>query len=104
MTQQQLCARTHMDKVTVSRAAAALVGRGLLERRANDADRRSHHLQLTAAGTDLYERIAPKALQLEAEIFGGFDEHELRTMERLLDRVEQAASAAARRQEQGEDK
>src|SRR6478735_8865586 len=47
VTQQAIGLRTRMDKVTVSRAAIALVERGLLGRSANVDDRRSHLLELT---------------------------------------------------------
>ena len=40
VTQQAIGAKTLMDKVTVSRAAIALVDRGLLARQANPEDRR----------------------------------------------------------------
>src|ERR1700754_4477032 len=50
ITQQQIGTITWMDKVTVSRAAISLVERGLLARRPNGTDRRSHHLVLTPAG------------------------------------------------------
>ena len=73
ITPQAIGARTRMDKVSVSRAAIALAERRLVERRPNLADRRSHLLVLTPAGRDLYAEVAPKALELEAAIFGGFD-------------------------------
>lgn len=73
ITQQAIGANTRMDKVTVSRAAIALVERGLVERVPNAGDRRSHLLRLNAAGQALYEQVAPKALELERRIFGGFD-------------------------------
>ncbi len=65
LTQKEVCARTAMDKVTVSRAAAALVRRGLLARAANDRDGRSSTLALTAEGAALHDAIAPFALSYE---------------------------------------
>ena len=59
ITQAEIGERTRMDKVTVSRAAIALTGRGLLDRSPNAADRRSHHLSLSPAGRALYEQQAP---------------------------------------------
>ena len=38
VTQQAIGLKTRMDKVTVSRAAASLIARTLLERRPHDAD------------------------------------------------------------------
>jgi DNA-binding MarR family transcriptional regulator len=92
MTQQALGAATRMDKVTVSRAAIALVERGLIARHPNPDDQRSHLLSLTGAGQDLYESVAPKALELEARIFAGFGAKELATFRAVLDRLEASAA------------
>lgn len=88
MTQQALTAATRMDKVTVSRAAIALVERGLLERRANATDQRSHLLSLTADGQALYEQVAPKALEMERRILGGLNAGEIERLRAMLDRIE----------------
>lgn len=87
VTQAAIGGRTRMDKVTVSRAAIALVGRGLLTR-ANHADRRSHGLALTVAGRELYAQVAPKALELERQVFDGFDRDEVERFVAMLRRVE----------------
>ena len=88
ITQQAIGAKTLMDKVTVSRAAIALVGRGLLARRDNPDDRRSHLLELTDAGRDLYAAIAPKALDLERRIFAAFAPDEVAQFVAMLRRIE----------------
>ncbi|MEE4349477.1 MAG: MarR family transcriptional regulator [Pacificimonas sp.] len=92
MTQLQVGARSGMDKVTVSRAAAALVGRGLLARARNDEDRRSHHLKLTPDGEALYARIVPKALDLEKRVLAGFDAAEQAQLDDLLARLAESAA------------
>ena len=81
-----------MDKVTVSRAAATLVERGLLERQPNPGDQRSHLLVLTETGRALYEDVAPKALELEAEVFAGFSAKEIATFAAMLERIEASAA------------
>lgn len=93
ITQQALVAATRMDKVSVSRAAIALVERGLVERKPNPGDQRSHLLSLTAAGRALYDSVAPKALDLEAKVFAGFSGDELAHFRVMLDRIEGAAAA-----------
>jgi len=93
LTQQALGARTQMDKVTVSRAAIALVERGLIARAAHPGDQRAHLLSLTPAGRALYESVAPKAIELEARIFAGFDAGELARFAEMLARIEAAAAA-----------
>ena len=92
LTQQALCGRTIMDKVTVMRAAQSLLRRRLVKRLPNDADRRSHRLMLTAAGRRLYQRIVPLALAYEAQLLAGIERREIARLDRLLRRVEQAAS------------
>jgi len=96
ITQQAIGARTLMDKVTVSRAAIALVGRGLLARQGNPDDRRSHLLDLTDAGRDLYAAVAPKALDLESRIFAAFDPSEVAQFIDMLRRIESVTLAIGR--------
>lgn len=91
-TQQALGVATRMDKVSVSRAAAALVERGLVERRPNPGDRRSHLLALSVTGRTLYDEVAPKALELEARVFAGFTAAERATFRAMLDRLEASAA------------
>ena len=95
MTQQSLCVATRMDKVTVSRAARALVERGLVARQTVDDDRRSHLLSLTRTGRALYDQVTPKALELEAAIFNGLRVAEQNALKDMLDRIESAADQVA---------
>ena len=92
MSQQALCGRTQMDKVTVSRAAIALADRGLIERAANPDDQRSHLLTLSATGWALYEQVAPKALELEQRVFESFSAEERQKLRSMLERIAAAAS------------
>jgi DNA-binding MarR family transcriptional regulator len=87
ITQQQVGQQTRMDKVTVSRAAIALVERGLMQRHANPEDRRSHLLRLTDDGHTLYASVAPKALDLE-RIFAGFSGAEVEQFVVMLRRID----------------
>ena len=83
--------RTRMDKITVSRAAAALIERGLLIAEDNPQDGRSHLLSLTDDGRALYSEIAPLALATEAQLFAQMTAEERDTLEKLLRKVEAAA-------------
>jgi DNA-binding MarR family transcriptional regulator len=93
MTQQALGRATRMDKVTVSRAAIALVERGLVRRDPNPGDQRSHLVALTPAGRALYDDVAPKALEIEAQVFADFDTGEVEAFRAMLMRIEGAAAA-----------
>lgn len=95
ITQQALGVATRMDKVTVSRAAQALVERGLIARAPNVGDKRSHLLTLTKTGRALYEQVAPKALELEAAMLEQLDGRERAAFSAMLDRIEAAAESVA---------
>jgi len=93
MTQQAIGRVTRMDKVTVSRAAIALVDRGLARRSPNADDQRSHHLSLTKAGRMLYDEVTPMAVAIDRQIFAGFSPEELASLREMLERLERAAAA-----------
>jgi DNA-binding MarR family transcriptional regulator len=94
ITQQEIGLRTRMDKVTVSRATIALAARGFVSRHKNPADRRSRLLSLTPGGRRLYSAIAPKALELESDVFGQFFAAEITAFRNFLQRIDAAAAAA----------
>ena len=94
VTQQQIGQRSRMDKVTVSRAAISLIDRDLVARAQNPSDRRSHLLVLTVAGRVLYDQVAPKALELEDQVFERFDAQELALLEKMLRKIDASALAA----------
>ena len=91
-TQAVLASATRMDKLTVSRAAIALVDRHLVERAGNPKDKRSNILTLSADGRDLYAQVAPKALALEQQLLAGFSVEERETLLAMLARLEAAAA------------
>ena len=92
MSQQAMCGRTQMDKVTVSRAAISLYERGLVTRTPNPDDQRSHLLDLSGEGWELYRKIAPHALDFEHRIFASFSAEEQAMLRKMLERVEAAAA------------
>lgn len=61
-------ARAEMEKSMVSRAAARLAQAGLVDRGAQDADRRLVALTLTDRGHDLMARLIPVALDFQVEL------------------------------------
>ncbi len=93
ITQQDVVARSRMDKVTVSRAAIALTARGLIVRRPSATDRRAQTLALTEAGQRLYAEVAPKALELQEAIFRDFSASEREVLIGVLQRVDAAVLA-----------
>ncbi|MFB0873215.1 MULTISPECIES: MarR family winged helix-turn-helix transcriptional regulator [unclassified Sphingobium] len=91
ISQQEVGHRSRMDKVTVSRAATALHGKGLLQRDASADDRRVLNLRLSPAGRSLFDRIAPVALDLERRIAGSLSPDEIDRLRDLLGRIDAAA-------------
>ncbi len=94
LNQRDLVQATLMDKVTVSRATAALVERQLLVRLPSAQDGRSHHLQLSDAGVSLYLEIVPAALAMEAAVLAVLSEDERTALATILQRVRETAMAA----------
>jgi DNA-binding MarR family transcriptional regulator len=95
-TPQRLGARVAMDKVAVSRAAQDLQQRGLVERRRNPEDGRSHFLALTSQGEDLHGAIAPLALAFERSLLEGWSGDDTRRLHDQLARLQQTAQDLAR--------
>ena len=96
LTQQMLCGRTIMDKVTVMRAAQGLLRRGAIKRLPHDKDGRSHRLLLTKTGQLLHARIVPLAINYEVQLLAGIERHEIDRFEQLLRQFEQTAFALSR--------
>ena len=92
MTPLAIGQRTRMDKVTVSRAAVALMEKGYVRRTPNPVDLRSHLLSLTPQGQDVHQQVVPQAVAVEARIFESFSEEERQTLASLLARAHTAAS------------
>lgn len=92
LTQQELVGRTKMDKVTVSRAARVLERRKLIRRLQHAEDGRSLSLSLTREGLELYRRVAPSAIQVEAEVLAGLSPKDVSELKALLRRLEDVAS------------
>ncbi|WP_428698928.1 MarR family winged helix-turn-helix transcriptional regulator [Stappia sp.] len=67
-TATEIGRRSTMHKTKVSRAVAALEKRGWLSRRADGADRRIEHLELTASGAAVYAELAAMARDFQAAL------------------------------------
>ena len=82
----EVAERTSMDKVRVSRAVAALLRKGFVERRRDPVDQRVARLSLTARGEEVYRRVAALALAFEARLLAGFHAEERRRLFGFLKR------------------
>jgi DNA-binding MarR family transcriptional regulator len=96
MTGKAIGAHSHMHKTKVSRAVALLERRKLVARRANRADLRESFLTLTPAGRNMYEDLAPVALDFMRRLFDAIDPVDRPAFERAISTLtERSAELAA---------
>lgn len=84
---KDLARLANLDKANASRAADALVARGLVEKAASATDGRGVALSLTREGRVLWRRVMKLIERRNAEVFGVLDAKELRRLDGLLDRL-----------------
>lgn len=89
----EVCQRTAMDKVRVSRAVASLTGAGRLRRTTDRGDRRRSVLTLTAKGLAVHDRIVPLARAAEARLLHALTPAERRQVDRLVGKLLDRAEA-----------
>jgi DNA-binding MarR family transcriptional regulator len=97
LTAGDICGRTAMDKVRVSRAVARLLRAGLVDRRVDQGDRRRAFLTLSRKGRRVYGEIIPLALDAEAQLVAALGADELRQLDALIAKLQARADALARR-------
>jgi DNA-binding MarR family transcriptional regulator len=96
LSQKQVVDRSAMDKVTISRAVAALLGRGLLVRRAHAHDRRVDVLSLSDEGRRIVAEVTPLVLGFEASLMDAIGEDQARALVSMLRALEARAEALMR--------
>ena len=87
LTSTEVAQRTLMDKPTVSRAAASLIERGILERHIDRDDRRRAPMRLTDEGEAIYAAVKPRALESERALLEALSQEEIATLHGLLSRL-----------------
>ncbi|MCR9079190.1 MAG: MarR family winged helix-turn-helix transcriptional regulator [Hyphomonadaceae bacterium] len=92
LTSTEVAQRTLMDKPTVSRAAASLIERGILERHIDADDRRRAPMRLTEEGQAIYAAVIPRALENERELLDALTADEAETLHALLSRLSMVVS------------
>lgn len=83
----ELARHANLDKSQASRAADALMRRGLMRRDASEEDGRLVLVSLTPEGRTLYRRVMPVARKLNADFFACLDERERNTLNQVLDKL-----------------
>jgi DNA-binding MarR family transcriptional regulator len=87
LSAREVAERTAMDKVAVSRALARLVAAGRVHRDTHDGDKRRSVLNLSEAGWDMHDEVAPMARAREREVLARLDADEQVWLERILDKL-----------------
>ena len=85
---------TGLDKMSVSRAIAALSRQGRLDKRPDAADARRTLLWLNDEGRRVFETIGAPAKKREAQLFGGIEASELAGFEQTIDKLLRKLSEA----------
>jgi DNA-binding MarR family transcriptional regulator len=93
MTATAIGRHSHMGKVKVSRAVAALAARGLVARERDGEDLRAAFLVLTREGQRMYRQIAPLALDFTARLTAELDARDLAAFDRLVIALTERAAA-----------
>lgn len=83
----EVCERTVMDKVAVSRAVQAMLRRGLVERTVDNRDRRRSALRLSKRGRAIHNEIVPMALEYERRLLETLTAEERAALDSLLKRL-----------------
>ncbi|WP_322009039.1 MarR family winged helix-turn-helix transcriptional regulator [Paraburkholderia sp. J12] len=87
----ELARHANLDKSQASRAAEALMRRGLMQRNASEDDGRLVLVSLTPEGRALYRKVMPVARKWNTDFFSCLDDKERETLRRALDKVIEAA-------------
>lgn len=88
LTASELCAQVPLHKTKVSRALAALEGRGWVARRVDDADRRIQHATLTPRGKRAFATIWPEMMAATDALLAPLTPEERAEIDRALTRLE----------------
>jgi DNA-binding MarR family transcriptional regulator len=87
MTAKAIGLHSHMHKTKVSRAVALLERRKLVSRRTNRDDMREAFLSLTSAGRDVYDQLAPAALEFVRQLIETVDPAEHAALDRAITKL-----------------
>lgn len=87
MTAKTIGLHSHMHKTKVSRAVALLERRKLVSRKANRDDLREAFLSPTPAGRDIYDELAPAALEFVRQLMETVDPADRAALNRVLSKL-----------------
>lgn len=83
----EVSVKIQIEKSIVSRSLQKLLGRHLVVREVDAADRRRQNLTLTKTGKDVYRQIVPVSYDYEDQLLTCFNAEEQALFDALLDRL-----------------
>ena len=89
----ELARHANLDKSQASRAAEALMRRGLMQRDTSEEDGRLVLVSLTSDGRALYRKVMPIARKWNIDLFDCLDDREKVALSEALDKVIENAIA-----------
>ena len=92
---KDLARRANVDKAQASRAAQALVDKGLVEKSASSADARGVELRFTPEGQRLWQRLMTVVEERNQQIVGCLSASERAQFDRILTQLVEHARAVA---------
>lgn len=96
--QGDLARAINVTEPSLVRTLHLLEDAGLLERVADDNDRRAKHLRLTQEGLVAAQRIDKRLIELRASLLDGIPTEDVETVVRVLDRISARIAESAARQ------
>ena len=92
--QQEIAAAVGIEGPTLTHHLDRLEKAGLIERARDPEDRRAVRVELTAAGDELFHRLAAAALAFDERLRAGLTDDEIDTCRRVLARLRENVVAA----------
>ncbi len=84
----EVCQRTAMDKVAISRGVRSLMERGLLERRQDRSDRRRRRLYIAPGhGDRVLREVVPVAQHYERQLLESLDADEFEALSAIITKL-----------------
>ena len=96
MDQASLAGAIAYDKATLGGVVDRLAGKGLIERRKSETDRRARTLTITAQGETLLARVHPVVRALQDDILAGLDRDEKAQLLKLLTKTTASGNTRSR--------
>jgi MarR family transcriptional regulator for hemolysin len=96
--QGDLARAINVTEPSLVRTLHLLEEAGLVERIADDSDRRAKHLRLTDEGAAAARRIDKRLIELRATLLDGIPGEDVETVVRVLDRIAARIAESAARQ------